>query len=367
LKVVFDNQIFSNQKYGGISRYFARIASEMRSNGVDAKILAGFHINSYLKEKNDSVSGYYFDKYPKRSIRAFRKLNKYVSNIQASLIKPDIIHETYFSSKPIIQNNAPVIVTVYDMIQELFSDLFDPSLIHTKEKIDSLKRADHILSIPHHTKKDLCDLFNIAPEKVSVVHLAADEPLELELIGDKSFSEKPYFLYVGLRLTYKNFQNFLHAFAASEFLKKEMNIIAFGGGEFSAKEKELFSSLGLREDQMIQIGGNDQILANLYSKAYAFIYPSLYEGFGIPPLEAMAYNCPVLSSNVSSMPEVIGDAALFFNPNDLEEIRVQMEKVVLDQNLREELILKGKEKNTEYSWEKTAEETSEVYKKVIAK
>jgi glycosyltransferase involved in cell wall biosynthesis len=170
-----------------------------------------------------------------------------------------------------------------------------------------------------------------------------------------------------LRLTYKNFQNFLHAFAASEFLKKEMNIIAFGGGEFSAKEKELFSSLGLREDQMIQIGGNDQILANLYSKAYAFIYPSLYEGFGIPPLEAMAYNCPVLSSNVSSMPEVIGDAALFFNPNDLEEIRVQMEKVVLDQNLREELILKGKEKNTEYSWEKTAEETSEVYKKVIAK
>jgi len=365
LKVVFDNQIFSSQKYGGISKYFARIASEMNSDRVESKILAGFHINAYLKEENNFVSGYYLNKYPKRSIRAFRKLNKYLSNIQASMIKPDIIHETYFSFKPIIQNDAPVIVTVYDMIQELFTDLFDPYLIHTKEKIDSLKRADHILSISHHTKKDLCELFDISPEKVSVVHLAADKPIKLDKENDIIYSSKPYFLYVGLRVTYKNFQNFLKGFASSEFLKKEMNIIAFGGGEFSAKEKAFFVSLGLSKDQLIQVGGDDQLLADLYSKAYGFVYPSLYEGFGIPPLEAMAYNCPVISSNVSSMPEVIGDSALFFDPNDLDEIRENLEKVVLDQNLRNELISKGNIKSNEFTWEKTARETLEVYQNVI--
>lgn len=338
----------------------------MNSNGVESKILAGFHINAYLKGNHDFVSGYYLNKYPKRSIRIFRKLNKNLSNIQAKSIKPDIIHETYFSSKPIIKSSVPVIVTVYDMIQELFTDLFDPSLIHTKEKIESLKRADHILSISHHTKKDLCHLFNIPPEKVSVVHLAADKPKEIYNNSNIVSTSKPYFLYVGLRISYKNFHNFIHAFASSELLKKEMSIIAFGCGEFSVKEKELFNTLGLREDQIVQVGGSDEVLATLYSKAYAFIYPSLYEGFGIPPLEAMAYNCPVLSSNVSSMPEVIGNAALFFDPSDLDEMRENLEQVVLDQDLREELILKGKIKSDEFSWEKTAKETSTVYEKVIS-
>ncbi|OOG68936.1 glycosyltransferase family 1 protein [Algoriphagus sp. A40] len=364
MRIAFDPQIFSIQKYGGISRYFVRIAEEMHQKGEQVSILAGYHINSYLNDCSPKlVKGKYLEKYPSRSIRAIRKLNSITGNLRSSLTRPDLIHETYFSSKPVVKSKAPVFVTVYDMIQEIYPDQFHAGELVTNQKKDALKRADHIFSISHHTKTDLCRLFDIPSEKISVVHLAADNPLELGSFTNSI--EKPFLLYVGLRFDYKNFSKFLKAFSNSDSLKKEFNIIAFGGSGFSQKERSLIQSLGLQSNQVIHCGGSDLDLGRLYAKAYAFVYPSIYEGFGIPSLEAMSYGCPVLSSNSSSLPEVVGDAALTFNPMDGDEMTFQMEKVAFDLEIREQLIAKGYQRAGEFSWEKTARETMDVYRKFV--
>ncbi len=364
MKVLFDPQIFSIQKYGGISRYFVRMAEEMQNMGEDVAIEAGWHINYYLTESNSKlVKGHYFHKYPSHSIRAFRKLNSYKGSLRSFLSRPDIIHETYFSSEPIIKTSRSVIVTVYDMIQELYSDQFRPEELVTVPKKAALKRADHIISISHQTKKDLIRLFDIDSEKISVVHLAADKALKIDKV--ESEGNRPFILYVGLRSGYKNFSNFLKAFASSERLKSELNIYAFGGGGFNQQEKELIQSLGLSSNQVLQVAGTDLDLASLYSKAHAFVYPSLYEGFGIPPLEAMTYGCPVVSSYTSSLPEVIGDAGLTFDPLNVEEMASQLEKVVFDEDLRSILIEKGYQRVQQFSWKNTALQTLEIYKNVI--
>ena len=123
--------------------------------------------------------------------------------------------------------------------------------------------------------------------------------------------------------------------------------------------------LGFLPDQIIQLSGDDNILAFLYKKAAAFVYPSLYEGFGLPPLEAMANNCPVISSNTSSMPEVIGDAGEYFNPQIVEEIALAIEKVVYSPIRSQELIEKGQKRLTQYSWKDCAEKTLDIYKSIV--
>lgn len=364
MKVLFDPQIFSMQKYGGISRYFARMAEHMLEMGENVSIAAGYHINYYLKESSpELVKGKYLEKYPSRGIRAFRKLNSCTGSLRSVFSNPDLIHETYFSSQPTIKSKKPVFVTVHDMIQELYPDQFSTKELVTEQKKAALQRADHIFSISHHTKKDLCSLFDIDSEKVSVVHLAADKPMELGPLATKS--EKPFLLYVGLRSGYKNFLNFLRAFANSPKLKSELNIYAFGGGGFDKKEKELIQSLGLSPNQVVQGRGEDLELATLYTQARAFIYPSLYEGFGIPPLEAMSYGCPVLSSHTSSLPEVVGDAGLTFDPLDLEEMTHQLEKIVFDEQTRNKMISLGYQRVQQFSWEKTTRQTLDIYKNVV--
>lgn len=365
MKVAFDNQIFTKQPYGGISRIFVKTAVELRQLEVDAKIFGGFHINNYLKELPKSIgSGKFLENYPKRSLRIVNNFNKAWSSYEAWSFKPDIIHETYYSFDPPIHKKKPVIVSVYDMIQELYPQLFPAYEITTSEKKAALERADHIISISHHTKKDLIELFGIPPEKISVVHLAADG-MSGAAIRKYEKLERPFFLYVGARRGYKNFKTMVRAFASSQSLIKDFDIIAFGGMGFEKDELDLFKELGVKKDSIRHEKGDDSYLAFLYSQAFAFVYPSLYEGFGIPPLEAMVNNCPVLSSNTSSMPEVIGDAALFFDPNNEEEIKEQMESLVLGSALRADLIKKGISQSTKFSWKKSAIETREVYQKVL--
>ncbi|MBN7813507.1 glycosyltransferase family 4 protein [Algoriphagus sp. H41] len=365
MKVAFDGQIFGMQKYGGISRYFARLAEELEQQKIQTRVYAGYHINSYLKGEGSLVKGQYLDRYPKRTIRMFRKWNGIRASLASGIFGPDIVHETYFSPKATLKGKGPTVVTVYDMIQELFPERFSPSQIHTEEKRAALARADHIISISHNTKKDLCELFGTAPEKVSVTHLAADPVLKTDFKKKETAGEKPYFLYVGLRLDYKNFRLLAQAFAASERLMRDFRIMAFGGGGFNPSELEEYSRMGFKEGQLVSRGGSDEDLAQCYANAMAFVYPSLYEGFGIPPLEALSYSCPVVSSNSSSIPEVLGDAALYFDPFSQEELTRQLEKIAYEAQTRADLIKVGDARVTQFSWGKTAEETKAIYRNIL--
>ncbi|MDP9052031.1 MAG: glycosyltransferase family 4 protein, partial [Acidobacteriota bacterium] len=177
---------------------------------------------------------------------------------------------------------------------------------------------------------------------------------------------RPFLLYVGSRLTYKNFERLLEAFAASPLLKNDFDLVCFGGGAFTSKEISLFQQLGLSDECCCQVSGDDATLAALYGSARAFVYPSLYEGFGIPPLEAMSFNCPVVCSGLSSIPEVVGNAAEMFDPYDPESIQKAIERVATDEVLRETLVSRGRERVKQFSWERCAKETLDVYSRVLS-
>ena len=154
-------------------------------------------------------------------------------------------------------------------------------------------------------------------------------------------SSKPYLLYVGKRDGYKNFSGLIKAVASSSLLMRDFDVITVGA-KFSKAEKNLISSLGFAHNQVKRISYvTDMQLAQFYSNAAAFIYPSLYEGFGLPPLEAMSAGCPVVCSNTSSMPEVVRNAGVYFNPLDIEEMRNAIEKVVFSEDLKNQLVTLG--------------------------
>lgn len=364
MKIAFDHQAFTLQKFGGVSRYLTQLATELDNLGQEVRIFAGIYQNQYLPKIDPSlVSGRHIKKYPKKTGTIIDYLNHFWTQGQIKSYAPDIIHETYYSFAYQAKVKAARVVTVHDMIHEIFPDSFKKNDPLTNYKRSACERADHIISVSQNTKNDLINKFQIAPEKISVIHLAVNSLNSLS-IPSEIISPKPFILYVGARYEYKNFKLLVKALGTSPDLKNNFDLVVFGGGNFDEKELSLFSSLGLSTSQVRYVEGSDDTLVSLYRTASAFVYPSIYEGFGLPPLEAMLHDCPVISSNTSSMPEVIGDAAEFFNPNSLDELTFALERVLFSENRKTELIQKGRKRVAEFSWKKCAVQTLAIYQKV---
>ena len=362
IKILYDHQIFALQQYGGISRYICELAKHVTTDAdFIANIVAPLSINNYLHEDSIVFNGFYIPYF--RGIgRIIRPVNSVVAPFIVSSLKPDIVHETYYSVCTVAPKGCPIVLTAHDMIHEKYKQFFPPNDHTTEMKRIAFSRADRIICVSENTRQDLIEIFGIAPEKTMVVYHGFSlngvaKPVDF-------FNERPFLLYVGARSGYKNFDTLLAAYATSSKLKSEFDLIAFGCGQFTPDENAMIRKLNIDVALVRQISGNDAILSSLYSKAAAFIYPSLYEGFGIPPLEAMSYNCPVVCSNVSSIPEVVGNAACFFNPTDLDSIRMAIEKVVESTELRDNLIKHGRIRLKQFSWDKCASETMQVYKEL---
>ena len=365
MKIAFDQQIFNLQTYGGISRYYAKLSEELLSLDQDPKIFAGVHINNYLPDvPAHLVKGIKVNKYPSRFIKLIEKANKLWVDRSIQSWQPNILHETYYTNKNSKSKGLIRFTTVYDMIHELYSNSYSKDDPISKLKKSTFQRADHIISISHSTKKDLVELFQIDPDKISVVHLAADLFAQSDDVV-VSPPNRPFLLYVGQRSGYKNFEGFLKGVAASSSLQNEFDVVSFGSSAFSPEEMSLIRSLGFKENQVRHRKGGDEVLVELYKTATAFVYPSLYEGFGLPPLEAMGYKCPIISSNTSSMPEVIEEAGEFFNPHDIESITHAIENTVLSPSRISELQTKGTARLAHFSWRKCASETLEIYKEKL--
>lgn len=358
LNIHFDNQIFLQQKYGGISRYFVRLVKGLQDLGHSPKVLGGVYLNSYLGELDASlVKGVQLTKVPRKGLRALFQAGEVYNKMWQLLDQPDIIHETYFSSSPVLTRRSKArVVTYFDALNERFPEMFPPDQLRTKEKQAAFDRSDLVFCISEHTKKDLMELFRIEERKIKVAYLAADLPLSAEEVILPKVHGRPFFLFVGIRMPHKNFEGLLKALAASPRLKKDFDLVSIANFGFSTREKELMDSLGFQQDQIRHVQADDRELAGYYSTAVALVYPSLYEGFGLPPLEAMSYGCQVVCSNSSSLPEVVGEAAELFDPWNQEELTAAMERVAFDPSRRESLIALGKEQVGKFSWEKTARE-----------
>lgn len=368
LRVAFDQQIFLLQEYGGISRYVCNLGEALSQiPDVEAKIFAPLHYNGHLATApRQLVFGLKVPHIPK-TFRLVRWASERLAHQAMKRFQPDIVHETYFSNACLPLHGSRRVITVYDMISERFPSMF-PGREFTEAKRTAVCRADHVLCISENTRRDLIDLFGIAAERVTVAYLGFDEQrfAGMALDGCAPLPDScPYLLYVGSRGGYKNFEMLLHAYAGSDYLKSNFRLVAFGGGKFRREELGLLRELGLSDSRVIHLSGGDDMLAPLYQNAAAFVYPSLYEGFGIPPLEAMSLGCPVVCSNASSIPEVVGEAGAYFDPADPESIRTVTEAVLQSSSLRSELVMKGRQRCTAFSWARCARETHAVYRSLL--
>jgi len=364
MRIAFDCQIFSAQSYGGISRYFVRLAEQLIARQQDVGVFVPWHINRYLGALPPGiVHGFRLNRYPPRTARILMSLDQMLSKQWIRRWKPGIVHETYYSRRGSAPKSCPTVITVYDTIHELFPDYFSSQDKTTSLKRSAIERADHIICISESTRKDLLSIFDVPKEKVSVVYLGFDRFTASPKVAESGgLSGRPYLLYVGSRSGYKNFAGLLQAVSLSPRLMRDFDVVAFGGGDFRADENVLMANLGFGTGQVRYVGGDDHVLGKLYEGAAAFIYPSLYEGFGLPPLEAMAHQCPVVSSNSSSMPEVIGDAGEFFDPASSDDMVAAIERVVYSPQRSRDLVNRGAARLGLFTWGRCADTTMDIYR-----
>jgi glycosyltransferase involved in cell wall biosynthesis len=369
VRIVYDSQIFWRQRYGGISRYFAEIAERIaRSPGAEVRVLAPIHMNAYLEEApRGLVRGRRLELRP--PLFRFRGvINEALSAGALRLSSADLVHETYYASRSIAPRGTKVVLTVYDMIHELRPADFDHLDRTTVHKRRAIARADHVICISENTRQDLLRLEpEVDPAKVSVIHLGQSlRAMEATSDGPEAGGEAPaYLLFVGDRRGYKNFSALMQAYARSPRLRASVRLVAFGGPPFGESELAALRHEGLSPRDVVHASGGDAELLRLYTGATALVYPSLYEGFGIPVLEAMTVGCPVIAASTSSIPEVAGDAAELFDPAVPGALSIALERVVTDDDRRAELRLRGPRRAMAFSWDRCAADTLLLYRRML--
>mgnify|MGYP004004372185 FL=1 len=367
MNILFDHQIFSSQRYGGISRYFYELVCGFDDiQDIEVKITLLISNNHYISEQ---IHTKHIDLLPNSRFRGrqrfFNLLNSPKSILQLNRQNFDIFHPTYYN--PYFLNyigNKPFVLTVYDMIHEKFNELFSSNDKTSQNKRLLVEKASKIIAISESTKKDLIELFGTEESKIEVIYLGSSMSPKSEIsIGFEI--PKNYILFVGLREGYKNFERFIKSVATILNDKEDLFVICVGGDEFRSGELKLFFDLNI-ENQILQYNLNDDNLPYFYKNALTFVFPSLYEGFGIPILESFACECPLICSNVSSLPEVAGKGACYFDPYSEESIKNAVLKVLEDANFREQLMLNAAKRLKFFSWKRTARQTKCVYEKVLA-
>ncbi|MDQ3076545.1 MAG: glycosyltransferase family 4 protein [bacterium] len=380
MRILFDHQIFARQKRGGITRYFSELIKHLRDfPHANTSLSVVYSDTIYLKDSGVSVtsaeslsqksdiisyiknlvkshkSAQYLYTYFKNSVNK-RKSIKDLENQEFDIFHPtffDPYFLTYIKSKPFV-------ITVHDMMHELFPDLFSNSAHVSKNKKELSIRASRVIAITEHTKQDLIKLFSIDPSKIDVIHHGTSLSAHaMESIDVPS----SYILFVGGRASYKNFSFFIKAIAPL-LIKYDISLVCIGGDTFRNHEIELFDSLAIKQ-KAVQLTVSDNQLAYIYSRALCFVFPSLYEGFGMPILEAFACNCPVVLSNTSCFPEIAGNAGEYFDPHNAQSIYTALEKVMTSDIRREELRICGTKRLANFSWHTTAEKTLQTYTKCL--
>lgn len=354
-ELLYDFQIFARQKNGGVSRYFHEIISRVAKK-CSVDLYEGFNNNNNsLFDQKEILNRYYRGDY--EGIREGRNiLNSSLLHSFVKNRKYKVYHPTYYYDYGLDSSKA-CIITVHDMIHELYK--LDQKII--LEKKNMIAKADGIIAVSENTKKDLIDIYNVDEKKIRVIYHA--NSLAVNITTPRIVKE-PYILYVGKRDRYKNANTLLYAFARSRY-RKDLKIVFFSAEGFSDQEKQFFSELKI-ENRIEHISGDDVILANLYYYAEIFVYPSLYEGFGIPVLEAMHYGTPVILSNTSSLPEVGGDAAEYFTPDSADALAECMDKLLDDEEKRKKMGQAGRSREKMFSWDKSAEEHMKYYRQFFS-
>ena len=368
MKIVLDPQIFNSQRYGGISRYYTEVFSRLSTN--NDILFPAYHVqNIYFNESNlvtprQKTYLFYIKVLTKIRLRRIEKTSKKNFAIfKNTVLKQqfDLFVPTYYDSYFLDYiGSKPFVLTVYDMIHELFPEFFINDKMVVPNKKYLMEIATRIIAVSENTKKDIIKIYpHIDSSKIDVVYHGCS--IEINKVKSEILPEK-YILFVGTRAIYKNFIFLVQSITTLLKNDKDLHLICAGGGDFNSVEKELILELGL-ESQISQKYFNEDELGYFYNRAICFVFPSMYEGFGIPVLESMTCGCPVVLGKHSSFPEVAGDAGVYFDINSAHDLKDKISSIVQNESLRNEFSLKGLEQAKKFSWEKAASECLAVYKK----
>ena len=366
VSVALDRQVFMTQRRGGVSRYFSEIVRQTRLHpewGVDVH-LPRLTYNLHAHELR-SLRSMPWPALPESGLAGRvgrRALRELASLPPTGWRRHDLIHHTNFDARVLQRTrDARHVVTVYDLIPELYPHYFDESGSATASaKIPYLKAASLVLVISESTRDDLSRILGpMVSSPVVVTPLAAAEAFSVS--GPTLQWPKPYFLYVGTRAGYKNFDLLVASLSAIRGTAEETDLLCVGGGSFTGAEKRHLEMLGLARSAH-QVDATDSELPSIYRGALALVFPSVYEGFGLPTLEAMGSGCPALLSRTPALEEVGDDAALYFDPEDEEDLAKLLIRVIGDEQLRGTLKSAGLQRAKDFSWKRTVESISSAYR-----
>jgi glycosyltransferase involved in cell wall biosynthesis len=365
MRVLYDGSIYMRQSAGGINRYFANLIAHLPDSMTPILATARRREHNFPRHKNLCL---HVKDYRLLAFRALQKLawRGHLRRL-ANRIDADLIHATYYDSlaaRTDDRSKRPLVITVHDMIHERFHELLDPTGKHVAMKRNAIHRADAIICVSHQTREDLVDLYPQVRDIVTVVHHGTGMG-ELAPDGWIPPGDRPFFLFVGSRAWYKNYDRMLQSLKLLVSQRPEVQLRTIGA-PFRPSETARIAKLGL-QDHVINHGYvTDSRLARLYHLSVALVYPSLYEGFGIPLLEAMSCGTPVLAAHSSSLPEVAGDAAVYFNPLSTHDMMHCLREVLDNSSFREALIQRGVRRCRRFDWRRTTQETLAVYRSVVA-
>lgn len=382
MKILYDYQAFYMQKFGGVSNCFVKLIENL-PDGYDYDIALLESDNIHLKESclnvifercklseenfilkkkfkgRDFLFRNFTSIFPKQTSLGRNRLCSIESLIKGDF---DIFHPTFFHPYFLSYlQGKPFVLTVHDMIPELF---FGSNDIQRRYKPILCEKASHIITVSEKTKNDLIEILNVPKEKISVVYHGGPKikynPEIPQIIGGR------YILYVGERSkSYKCF--FPMVKSLTPVLKRHEDIcIVCTGNPFTKEEISILKKIGM-SDRVLYKQVSDEEMQSLYTHALCFVYPSIYEGFGIPILEAYANNCPVLLNDTSCFPEIARDAAFYFHLDEsgssLEECMEQFLKI----SAMERLVLLNKQTQRlqYFSWKRSAEKLAGIYDKVL--
>ena len=346
MRVALDEQIFAVQSYGGISRLFYEKASAFVRNqelGISLEPLDAPIINEYVLADAELSSHLAV----RRAGGPMPALAHYFARRRRQQ-PTDIVHNTFYLPRALRDHSsAKRVVTVYDMIPELMPKT-RRRMDFLTEKHRYVQRADHIICISESTKRDLLRIYPDISAPVTIAYPGVGPAFHPNVTTVEDFPE-PYVLHVGNRAGYKDGETLYRAFAAIAGDFPELTLFLVGGGEPTRQEAALFAELGITQRVSQRSLSDDQVPA-AYDQAALTVFPSRYEGFGLPALEAMATGSPLVLADTSSLPEVGGSAARYFAPGDSHALSEVMADVLSNTALSTEMRERGYEQARKFSW-----------------
>jgi glycosyltransferase involved in cell wall biosynthesis len=372
LDVVVDGIIYESQSKGGISRLFNEIFLRMceADDTLHITLLTGGRLRQvlpqHLRITHRSVPNIARFLRPNRVWHSvWPHVRHFMCDLWAGTGEGKIWHSTYYTMPDKWVGRS--VVTIHDMVFELFPQFYDELDFDSfrRRKRLSIQRADAVICVSDTTRRDVFRLYGLDADKVHVVPNAYSDIFRWVDCTDLPESiqiEQPFLLYVGNRARYKNFDVLAKAYSLWH-RRKEVALVLVGGRSVSKSEQRLMEELDIAKQVKLLRDIDDETLCRLYNRALGFVYPSVYEGFGMPLLEAMACGCPVIASRIPSTIEVAGDCPVYFETGKIEDL-LRAFDVILSEGRDSERVRAGLEMVKSYSWDKTAAQTLEVYRAI---